>query len=66
MKFSMTCSCGDVMAVDAKSRSEAVRTLKGMMTTATIGKHMKQKHPGQPAPSVNEVHSQIAQMTKAA
>ncbi len=44
-KFSMTCSCGDVMSVDAESREEAVTKMKGMMTQEAIDAHCAEKHP---------------------
>jgi hypothetical protein len=58
-KFSMKCSCGDVMTVDAKNREEAVTKLKAMMTADTIATHMKEKHPSDPLISVADCHAQI-------
>ena len=45
-KFSMTCSCGDVMSVDAENRDEAVMKMKDMMTQEAIDAHCAEKHPG--------------------
>ena len=65
--YSMTCSCGQVMSVDAGSRDEAVKSLQGMMTSEAIAQHMREHHkPDEPVPSVEQVHGMIAQMTAAA
>lgn len=61
-KFTMVCSCGDPMTVEAETREEAVAKLQGMMTEEAIAAHMTDKHPGeQQIPSVADVHAQIAQ-----
>ena len=44
-KFSMTCTCGDIMSVDAETREEAVTMMKGMMTQTAIDAHCAEKHP---------------------
>lgn len=64
--YSMTCSCGQVMSVDAGSRDEAVKSLQGMMTQDAINAHMKDHHKAdEPVPSVEQVHGMIAQLTTA-
>lgn len=65
MKFSSTCSCGDVMTVDAGSKEEAVTKLQAMMTEDAIAKHMAEKHPGDPVPSMEQAHALIAANTVA-
>ena len=55
----MTCSCGDVMAIDAKDRNEAVAKMKAMMDKNAIEKHMKEKHPNDPVISVADCHAMI-------
>lgn len=60
-KYSMTCSCGDVMTVEAGSREEAVGKMKGMMNEAAVAAHMAEKHPGEPAMLVDQVHAMIEQ-----
>ena len=65
-KYSMTCTCGDVMTVDAASREEAVEKLKGMMTEDAIAKHMAEKHTGEPVPSKEQSDAMIEQNTKEA
>ena len=58
-KFTMTCSCGDTMTVEAANRNDAVMQFKGMMTEAAIKAHMEEKHPGDPIMSVAECHAMI-------
>lgn len=57
--FSMTCTCGDVMKVEASSREEAVQKMKAMMTEDMIAQHTAEKHPGEPAPSLEQTHMMI-------
>jgi hypothetical protein len=59
MTFSMKCSCGDEMKVEAGSHDEAAAKIKGMMDEAAIAKHMSEKHPGQPVMSVADCHAMI-------
>ncbi|MGQ0568037.1 MAG: hypothetical protein ACT4P5_00695 [Armatimonadota bacterium] len=58
-QFSMTCTCGHVMNVDAANRPEAVQKLKGVMTADAVAQHMADKHPGQPVLPVSQVHAMI-------
>jgi len=58
-KFSMTCTCGDTMAVDAENREGAVAQFKTMMDEKGIAAHMGEKHRGQPVISVADCHAQI-------
>lgn len=64
MTYAMTCTCGDVMSVDAQSRDEAVMKLKEMMGEEAISKHFEEKHSGQTPPSVAETHAMIEQNVK--
>jgi hypothetical protein len=64
-QFSMTCTCGDTMMIDAANRDEAVQKFKDMMTPETIANHMAEKHPGQ-LMTVAQVHTGIEQQVKAA
>ncbi|MBI4099241.1 hypothetical protein HY442_01775 [Candidatus Parcubacteria bacterium] len=64
--FSMTCSCGDVMSVEAENREEAVAKLKAMMTDEAVAAHMADKHPGDPALPTSQVHAMIEQGTQPA
>lgn len=62
----MTCSCGDVMNVEASTKTAAVNKLKKMMNEAAIKQHSADKHPGQPVMAVAQVHADIAQQLKEA
>ena len=62
----MTCSCGDVMEMEASNRDEAVAKLKALMTQEAIDAHMKEKHSGQPTISMADCHAQIERDTKEA
>lgn len=61
MKFKMTCTCGDVMEVEAANRDAAIEMFKGMMNEEAVAKHFADKHAGQPVPSMDQVHMNIAQ-----
>lgn len=58
-KYNMTCSCGHMMEVEAKSREDAVAKMKDMMTEEAVKSHMKEKHPGEPVMSAKEYHAMI-------
>jgi hypothetical protein len=62
--YSMTCSCGETMSVDAPSREDAVKMLQGGMTQDAINSHMADKHKGEAVPTVQQVHGMIAELTK--
>jgi acid phosphatase class B len=66
MTYSMTCSCGDVMTIQGNTREEAVKNLKSLMDEKAVNAHMAQKHPGEKAPTVKQVHTMIEQGLKAA
>lgn len=61
MKYSFTCSCGDVIPVDAATRQEAIEKAKGMMNEKAVSKHMAEKHKGEPVPSMEQVEMMISQ-----
>jgi hypothetical protein len=54
------------MKVQANNRDEAVSKIQSMMNKDAVAAHMKEKHAGEPVPSVAQVHQMIAQNTKAA
>lgn len=60
MKFKMTCTCGDVMEVDAADLSGAVEMFKKMMNEEAVAKHFAEKHAGQPVPTMDQVHMNIS------
>ena len=59
--YLMTCTCGDVMNVEADSREDAVMKMKDMMNAEMVEQHMAEKHPGDPVPSQQEIHAMIEQ-----
>ena len=61
-KYSMTCTCGQVMSVDAVNRDEAVSKMKTMMNEEAVKMHFADKHKGQMVPPMTEVHMNIVQM----
>lgn len=66
MKYAMTCSCGDEVAVEAASRDEAVGMIKGIMNQAGIDQHFAQRHAATEAkPSVEQTHAMIEQLVAA-
>ena len=64
-QFSMNCTCGDVMSVEAESREEAVSKLQGIMNAEGIAEHMAAKHPGDMVPPVSAIHADIEQKLQA-
>jgi len=58
MNFSMTCTCGDVMSVEAENRDGAVAKMKEMMTQEAIDAHCKEKHPDMPM-TMEQMHAGI-------
>lgn len=54
-KYSMACTCGEVMTVDAGNREEAVEKLAGMMNEESVAKHFSEKHQGQMVPNQDQV-----------
>lgn len=61
MKYAMTCTCGDVMSVDAENRDTAVAQMKGMMTADALAAHFAEKHPGETVPSVEQSNTMTEQ-----
>jgi len=61
--FHMQCSCGHDIKVDAKNRTEAVSKIQSIMNKSAIEAHIKEKHKGEPMPTVAQVHQMIAQNT---
>ena len=60
--YSMTCTCGEVMTVDAGSREAAASMLKAGMTQPAIDAHMQEHHKaGDPKPTLEQVHAMIDQ-----
>lgn len=57
--YSMQCSCGHTMVVDGKSKKEAVKKMKAMMTEDVVKDHMDKMHQGQELLTAAQVHAQI-------
>lgn len=66
MGYKMTCTCGDVMKVEANSREEAVEKLKEMTTEESLKMHMAEKHPGEAVPTLEQSHLMVEKTTTAA
>jgi len=63
MKYSMTCTCGHEMTVDASTKEEAASKLKEGMTQDALNAHWADKHADDqnPKPSLEESHAMIEQ-----
>lgn len=64
-KYSMTCSCGQVMSVEGNTREDAVVKMKQMMDQVGLDTHWAQFHKGKPdseKPTVEQSHAMIDQM----
>ena len=57
--FSMTCSCGETMTVDAPNREAAIAMLKGGMTQEALDGHMNEHHKGEQKPTLEQAHQMI-------
>lgn len=57
--YSMMCTCGDEMKVEAESRGAAVAQMQQMMNEDMIASHMSQRHPGEPVPSMTDAHAMV-------
>jgi hypothetical protein len=65
--YSMTCTCGHTMTLDAGSREEAVSKFQAGMTQQALDEHMVQYHqPGEARPSLAQAHAMIEQQVVAA
>jgi len=57
--FSMTCECGETMAVDAPNRDAAIAMLKGGMTQGALDEHFAAHHAGAQKPTLEQAHQMI-------
>ncbi len=57
----MTCTCGHVTRLEAANEDEAIAKMKDAMDKKAIKEHWREMHPGNIAPSVEEVHQMIEQ-----
>ena len=58
-KFSMTCSCGDMMEVEAEKLEEAKVKMKSQMSEEAIVKHMMARHPGESFMTKDQIDEMI-------
>lgn len=58
--FTIMCSCGEIAAVEATTRREAVRILAKRWSMGTWHKHLREKHPKERLPSRAEITTLIA------
>lgn len=65
-KYSITCSCGHEMSVEADTREEAVSKMKEEWNEDAVATHMADNHKGEPPMSVAQAHAQIEQNLKVA
>lgn len=64
--YSMTCTCGETMTLQAANRDEAVGMFKAGMTQVALDDHMRQFHkPTDAKPTVEQAHAMIDQMVAA-
>jgi hypothetical protein len=66
-KYSMTCTCGHTLSLQANSREDAVAIFQKSMTEKALEDHMRQWHkPDDPKPTLAEAHAMIQQVVTAA
>lgn len=63
MKYSMKCTCGHVLSVDASDHDTAVKMLKEQMTQAALDEHWNKFHMNDtmPKPTLEQSHMMIEQ-----
>ncbi len=62
-QFSMTCSCGETMSLEAPTRDAAIGMFKGGMTQEALDQHFKEHHAAsEPKPTLEQAHGMIQQM----
>ena len=61
-KFSITCTCGHKMTVDAETKEEAIVKLNDMMTQEALDDHFLKNHqPTEQKPTLEQAHAMITQ-----
>lgn len=58
--YSITCTCGEKMAVEAKSRDDALFKIRESLDELTMANHAAEKHPAGDAPTMEEMEEIIA------
>ena len=65
--FSMTCSCGHTMSIDAPDRETAVAQMQAGMTQEALDEHLRQNHADDAQkPTLEQTKAIIAQALVAA
>ena len=65
--YSMTCTCGHTMTLEAANREAAVGMFRAGMTQQALDDHMRQYHqPSDPKPTLEQAHAMIGQMVAVA
>lgn len=64
MKYSMKCTCGHVMVIDAESREDATLKFTAGMTQEALDAHWAENHQSDTnhKPSLEQAHAGIEQM----
>ncbi len=63
MTYSMKCTCGHVIKVEAATREEAVAKMKTEMTQEALDKHFAEYHKeGEMKPTLEQSHAGIDSM----
>lgn len=61
--YSITCTCGDKMQVEARSREAAVEQLKRSVDELSLANHAAERHPAGDAPTMDELFEIIEYTT---
>lgn len=65
--FSMTCTCGHSMTLEAANRDDAIVKFKQGMTQPALDEHFSQHHQAtEQKPTLDQAHRSIEQMVAAA
>lgn len=63
-KFSMQCTCGHTIEVEANDLEEAVGKIKGVMDEKAIEAHIAEKHAGEPVPTKEQSDMMVEKTTQ--
>lgn len=58
--FTIMCSCGEVAAVEAATRRDAVRILARRWSTGSLHKHLRERHPDERLPTEAEINTLVS------
>jgi hypothetical protein len=60
--YTMECTCGDNLSVQAETRAEAVAKLQAGFTQMALDQHFAEKHPGQEKPSLEQALGMVQEL----